>query len=146
MRYLMSGQWRLTLESVRERERLLVERPGLVEPQPFLMPLYAGSRPGPLALGAAFWIADRMAGRLRQAHVDVQPQLLCPARDLRPLAGRLAVGRRRVDDARLVLRLIFDAVGQGGRALNHVEATLVERRPCHRCAPRRLGSTAVAPK
>ena len=28
MRYLKSGQWRMTLESVRERERLLRERPG----------------------------------------------------------------------------------------------------------------------
>ena len=63
MRYLKSGQWRMTLESVRERERLLEERPGLVEPQPFVMPIHQGTRPGPFALGAAFWIADRMAGR-----------------------------------------------------------------------------------
>jgi glycerol-3-phosphate dehydrogenase len=28
LRYLKAGQWRMTLESVRERERLLVERPG----------------------------------------------------------------------------------------------------------------------
>ena len=62
MRYLKSGQWRMTLESVRERERLLEERPGLVEPQPFVMPIHEGTRPGPFALGAAFWIADRMAG------------------------------------------------------------------------------------
>jgi len=45
LRYLKAGQWRMTLESVRERERLLRERPGLVEPQPFVMPIHAGSRP-----------------------------------------------------------------------------------------------------
>ena len=40
LRYLAGGHWRLTLESVRERNRLLRERAGLVELQPFLMPVY----------------------------------------------------------------------------------------------------------
>src|SRR5581483_4830641 len=46
LRYLKSGQWRLTLESVRERQRLMREAPGLISPQIFLMPLYRGSKPG----------------------------------------------------------------------------------------------------
>jgi glycerol-3-phosphate dehydrogenase len=127
LRYLKSGQWRLTLESVRERERLLVERPGLVEPQPFLMPIFEGDRPGPAALCSAFWIADRMAGRRTArrlgvaAAVAMEP-LLAPDRLRAAIAYRDGV----VDDARLVLRLIFDAVGRGARALNHVEATLLE--------------------
>jgi glycerol-3-phosphate dehydrogenase len=141
MRYLKSGQWRMTLESVRERERLLVERPGLVEPQASLMPLYEGGRPGLFALGAAFWIADRMAGRrtsrrLAPAEAIAQePLLAAPSPAARERAG--GEGRPRlisaityrdgvVDDARLVLRLIFDAVGHGAQALNYVEATLVE--------------------
>jgi glycerol-3-phosphate dehydrogenase len=127
MRYLKSGQWRMTLESVRERERLLVERPGLVEPQPFLMPIFAGQRPGPSALAAAFWIADRMAGRRTARRIGA-----AEARAIEPLLGadrlRAAIDYREgvVDDARLVLRLIFDAVGRGATALNHVEATLIE--------------------
>src|ERR1043166_7907118 len=32
LRYLKTGQWRLTRESVRERQRLLREAPGLVNP------------------------------------------------------------------------------------------------------------------
>ncbi len=142
VRYLKSGQWRLTLESVRERERLLVERPGLVEPQAFLMPLYAGSRPGPLALGAGFWIADRMAGRRTARRIApaealaLEPLLAAPSPATRERAGgevraplRSAIAYRDgvVDDARLVLRLIFDAVGHGAHALNHVAATLLER-------------------
>ena len=128
MRYLKSGQWRMTLESVRERERLLVERPGLVEPQPFLMPIAAGSRPGPLALGAAFWIADRMAGR-RTARRIAPAEALALEPGLAPEGLRAAIAFRDgvVDDARLVLRLIFDAVGAGAAALNHVEATGIER-------------------
>src|SRR6185312_15763421 len=38
LRYLREGKLRLTRESVREREALLREAPGLVEPMPFLMP------------------------------------------------------------------------------------------------------------
>jgi len=127
LRYLKSGQWRMTLESVRERERLLVERPGLVEPQAFLMPIYEGSRPGPAALSAAFRIADWMAGRRTACRVApdearAREPALAPDRLQAAIAYRDGV----VDDARLVLRLIFDAVDQGARALNHVAATLVE--------------------
>jgi len=127
MRYLKSGQWRMTLESVRERERLLRERPGLVEPQPFMMPIHAGARPGPLALAAAFWIADRMAGQ-RTARRIAPAEALAREPGLGSEGLRAAIAYRDgvVDDSRLVLRLIFDAVAQGGRALNHVAATLVE--------------------
>ena len=45
LRYLKSGQWRLTLESVRERQRLMREAPGLINPQTFLMPIYRGAKP-----------------------------------------------------------------------------------------------------
>jgi glycerol-3-phosphate dehydrogenase len=127
MRYLKSGQWRMTLESVRERERLLEERPGLVEPQPFVMPIHQGTRPGPFALGAAFWIADRMAGRHTARRIAPAEALaLEPALGRDGLRAAIAYRDGVVDDARLVLRLIFDAVAQGGRALNHVEASLVE--------------------
>jgi glycerol-3-phosphate dehydrogenase len=127
MRYLKAGQWRMTLESVRERERLLDERPGLVEAQSFLMPVYAGAQPGPSALSAAFWIADRMAGRRTSrrigaaAAVAIEP-LLAPQKLRAAIAYRDGV----VDDARLVLRLVFDAIAQGAQALNHVGATLVQ--------------------
>jgi glycerol-3-phosphate dehydrogenase len=127
MRYLKSGQWRMTLESVRERERLLVERPGLVEPQPFLMPIHAGARPGPAALSAAFWIADRMAGRRAARRIDAAAALALEPL-LAPEGLRAAIAYRDgvVDDARLVLRLLFDALARGAQALNHVEATLLE--------------------
>ena len=128
LRYLKAGQWRMTLESVRERERLLVERPGLVEPQPFVMPILAGSRPGPFALGAAFWIADRMAGRRTSRRIAAAEALaLEPGLAAEGLRAAIAYRDGVVDDARLVLRLIFDAVAAGAQALNHVEATGIER-------------------
>jgi len=128
LRYLKAGQWRMTLESVRERERLLLERPGLVEPQPFVMPIAAGSRPGPVALGAAFWIADRMVGRRTSRRIAPAEALaLEPGLAAEGLRAAIAYRDGVVDDARLVLRLIFDAVAAGARALNHVEATVIER-------------------
>ena len=42
LRYIAKGQWRLTRDSVRERQRLLDEAPGLVEPMSFMMPHYRG--------------------------------------------------------------------------------------------------------
>src|SRR5512134_3559231 len=45
LRYLKTGQWHLTLESVRERERLLRDGAGLVEPLGFVLPVYEGQRP-----------------------------------------------------------------------------------------------------
>ena len=127
MRYLKSGQWRMTRESVRERERLLDDRPGLVEPQPFLMPVYAADRPGPMALAAAFWIADRMAGRRTARRIGAaEAATIEPLLATDRLVAAIDYREGAVDDARLVLRLIFDAVDRGARALNHVEATLIE--------------------
>ena len=42
LRYLKQGQFGVTYHSVRERERLLREGPGLVEPLGFLMATYDG--------------------------------------------------------------------------------------------------------
>ena len=49
LRYLKTGQWRLTLESVRERERLLREAPDLVLAA--AVPDAAASRPQARAAG-----------------------------------------------------------------------------------------------
>jgi glycerol-3-phosphate dehydrogenase len=44
LRYLEHGDIRLVWESLRERERLLREYPGLVRPLPFLLPVYESDR------------------------------------------------------------------------------------------------------
>src|SRR5680860_1151906 len=38
LRYLGSGQYRLTRDAVTERQRLMAEAPGLIEPLRFIMP------------------------------------------------------------------------------------------------------------
>src|SRR5207342_1818576 len=69
----------------------------------------------------------RMAGRRTARRIAPAEALaLEPALGRDGLRAAIAYRDGVVDDARLVLRLIFDAVAQGGRALNHVEASLVE--------------------
>ncbi|MES0873625.1 glycerol-3-phosphate dehydrogenase/oxidase [Sinimarinibacterium thermocellulolyticum] len=125
LRYLKNGQWRLTLESVRERERLLDEAPGLVEPQTFLMPIYAGRKPGRWLMQFGLRVYDWMAGARRSRWLDA-PAARAAEANLADdgLLGAMVYEDARTDDARLVLRLIFDACADGGTALNYVAATL----------------------
>lgn len=125
LRYLKQGQWRLTRESVQERGRLLEEAGGLVEPLSFVMPLYRGRPPGRLMMQAGLWIYDRMAGRHQSGFwsaadaADREPALTHP-----DLAGAVHYQDAVTDDARLVLRLIFDAVADGGHARNYTQAAI----------------------
>lgn len=121
LRYLQSGQWGLTLESVRERGRLLREAPGLVEAQPFLMPVHRGARPRRALLQAGLFVYDVMAGRLASRWLSAEA-----VREAEPLLsddGMLGAMRfidARTDDARLVQRLIEESRASGAVALNYV--------------------------
>ena len=124
LRYLKSGDWRLTAESVRERQRLLAEAPDLVEPLRFVMPLYQGIKPGPLTMRAGLWLYDRFSrGGTRSGWLDAatslaeQPGLRTPQ-----LRGAVHYADARTDDCRLVWRLIAQGGRDGGRALNYVRA------------------------
>ncbi len=109
LRYLKDKQWRLTLESVRERNRLLRSRAGLVELQPFLMPVYRGaSRAAAPCAGLAIY--DLMGGQWRSRSLSAAQALaLEPGLRSENLAGAVSYEDARTDDARLVLRLIFEA-------------------------------------
>ena len=58
LRYLKEGRIRLTRDSVREREQLLKDAPGLVEPMDFLLATYDGDSPGRLTVAGDFVMAD----------------------------------------------------------------------------------------
>lgn len=120
LRYLRQGRFRLTLESVRERERLLREGRGLVHPLPFLLPVYHGDRPSLRALGLGLRIYDWMAGR--RTHQRLEPEALlarCPPLNAVGLLGGYLYEDAEADDARLVLRVLREAVRAGGLALNY---------------------------
>ncbi|GAC1625510.1 MAG: glycerol-3-phosphate dehydrogenase/oxidase [Nevskia sp.] len=128
LRYLKSGQWRLTLESVRERNRLLRERAGLIEPQPFLMPIYRGMKPGRGLMRAGLAVYDLMGGQRTSRSLSAAEALaLEPDIRSEDLLGAVLYDDARTDDAGLTLRVIFEARAEHAIALNHVGVAAVGR-------------------
>lgn len=127
LRYLRNGQWRLTLESVRERQRLLREAAGLVEPLPFLMPIYADRKPGRWLMQLGLGVYDAMAGARRSRWLGAAATLERESGLRREaLRGAMLYEDAGTDDARLVLRLLMSGIAAGGVALNYVHAEPVE--------------------
>lgn len=130
IRYLQYGHWRLTRESLRERDRLLREAPGLVEPLFFLRAVYERERSQRWRYRAAFLAYGLLAGRRQHTYHDAsEVARLVPCLASDGLMGAYGYMEAGADDARLVLRLIREAVRAGGRALSYcpVDSLLVER-------------------
>lgn len=128
LRYLKEGKLRLTRESVIEREALLRDAPGLVEPMPFLMPQYRGSRPGAALTQMGLMLYDALAGTKCRAYLRAdqtlrEEPLIAPD----ALQGAHVFCDATTDDARLVLRLLGEASHFGGVALNYAQAGSFDR-------------------
>jgi glycerol-3-phosphate dehydrogenase len=128
LRYLKEGHFKLTRDSVRERERLLKEAPGLVEPIRFLVPAYKGAKPGKVSFGIGLWIYDFIAHKKqhcyygRKAFIRQSPHI-----NRTGLEGGFAFWDAQSDDTRLVIRLIQEAIDSGGMALNYTAAREINR-------------------
>ena len=119
LRYLREGAFGLTRESVRERDRLLQDAPGLVEPQRFLMGHYAGSSPSRRTMAAGLAIYDALAGRRTRAfHTPDQVRALAPHIADERLLGASSYLDAKTDDARLVMRVLQEAQRHGARVFN----------------------------
>jgi glycerol-3-phosphate dehydrogenase len=127
LRYLKDGHVRLTAESVREREMLLRCAPGLVEPQGFAFAQYDGAR-GRRSFLAGLAVYDVMAGR-RERHWLGADDFLMAAPNVKRagLAGGIVYTDARTDDARLVLRVLREALDHGAAAVNHLGACALLR-------------------
>ncbi|KQV52220.1 glycerol-3-phosphate dehydrogenase/oxidase [Massilia sp. Root335] len=127
LRYLKGGHVRLTAESVREREMLLRCAPGLVEPQGFAFAQYEGAR-GRRSFLAGLAIYDVMAGR-RERHWLAADDFLMAAPNVKRdgLAGGIVYTDARTDDARLVLRVLREALDHGAAAVNRLGARALLR-------------------
>ncbi len=119
LRYIAKGQLRLTRDSVRERERLLSDAAGLVEPLSFLLPHYRGRFPGPRVFGSLLAVYDALAGKRNHLYHPLQ-QLAYQAPGLASegLLGASQFFDAVTDDARLVLRVLGEARNAGAEALN----------------------------
>lgn len=128
-RYLKNGQIRLTYESVRERERLLSEGRGLVTRLGFLLANFKGDSIPGWVFGAGLICYDLLAfqwGHRRYDAYDMRD--LCPTLTDTGLEGGFRYFDAQTDDARLVLRLIQEAVRAGGVAINYARAETILRR------------------
>ncbi|MBI2748950.1 MAG: glycerol-3-phosphate dehydrogenase/oxidase [Burkholderiales bacterium] len=127
LRYLKEGQLRLTRDSVRERQNLLQQAGGLVDPQSFAFADYRGRKPGRWVFQLGLAIYDRLAGRHQQAsghHYQRADDflMLAPHIGRDGLKGGLTYLDAKTDDARLVLRVLQEARGLGAVAINYVRA------------------------
>lgn len=128
LRYMAQGKFLLTMTSVREREKLLREAPGLVETLEILVPVYSDQKPGKHALSLGLSIYGLMALEKQHTYFD-RDEFLALVPDLkRPdLVGGFQFLDAQVDDSRLVLRLIHEGIAAGGRALNYTRVTEIQR-------------------
>ena len=120
LRYLKEGKIFLTRASVKERQRLLDEAPGLIDPLGFLMPVFTDRGPSRLVMGIGLDLYSLMA--LEKQHVRYTADQIAeriPFLRRENLAGGFYFKDAQVDDARLVQRLINEAVEAGGCALNY---------------------------
>ena len=123
LRYLKEGKVRLTRTSVRERKRLLSEGPGLIDPLGFLIATYKGDHPGRWTYSAGLSVYDLLALQWSHRHFGAKElAALAPLIEGDGLQGGFRYGDAQTDDARLVLRVIQEAVADGGTALNYVAA------------------------
>lgn len=129
LRYLSSGQWRLTAHSVRERQALLRDAPGLVSPLGFAFPIYYGQKPGLGITRIGLGLYDAIAGKWcsRKLRWDEFDRSV-PDLSTHELSGVLYFEDAQTDDARLVLRLIQEACAHGARAYNYAPVSgLIEQ-------------------
>ena len=125
LRYLKTGQWHLTLESVRERESLLREGAGLVEPLGFVLTVYDGQRPAGWMLRAGLYAYDLMARRRQHRALDMNElRLAAPHVREAGLRGGFLYPDAQTDDARLTLRVIQESLGASRKAaaINYMRA------------------------
>lgn len=125
LRYLKTGQVALTRASVQGREQLLAEGPGLIDPLGFLLAQYEsdGVGAGRLAYSAGLTVYDLLA--MQWSHRFYSPldfQMMAPYISPSGLRGGFHYQDAQTDDARLVLRVLREAAGDGGVALNYVRA------------------------
>lgn len=122
-RYLRNAHWRLTRESVRERRRLLRQAPGLITPMDFLLANYRRDRVPGWLFGMGLAVYDILGWQWDHQHLSAE-SLQARAPELRSpeLKGGFRYLDAKVDDARLVLRLIQEAVRAGATALHFAEA------------------------
>ena len=129
LRYLKYFEFSLVRESLRERSTLLRIAPHLVEPLPFLMPMYGWK--SRLLYGTGLTLYDLLSGThgIRKHHVFSRSEVAAmePALNTEGLTAGAVFFDCRVHSARLVLANILDAMDHGAVAVNYLKVEQMDR-------------------
>lgn len=124
LRYVAEGQIGLTIESVKERQRLLRDAQHLVTQESFIVSHYRNQFPSRWAFNFLLNIYDRFAGE--KLHHSWSPNTfsyLVPGGKQKDSVGASQFFDAMTDDSRLVLRLLQEGQQLGGLAVNYIQAT-----------------------
>lgn len=123
LRYIAQGDIRLTWHSLTERERLLIEAPGLVTRMGYWFAHYRNVFPGRFVFGILLRIYDYLAGVRDRRFLKRKDFLVrMPGYRDSGLTGASRYTDALVDDSRLVMRVLDEAIADGALALNYVKA------------------------
>ena len=128
VRYLAQGNLKLVREALRERSILMRNAPHLVQPLPFVLPLYGarGRRFDKWLYGAGLVLYDLLAGKAGHGRTEFLDAAAALERvkglQGRDLAGAIHYWDGQFDDARLALALARTAIARGAIVLNHCAA------------------------
>lgn len=123
LRYIASGDYKTTLLSVRERERMLNEASGLVNEMHYVMPHYKGKFPPPWIFNTLLRVYDGLAGQRyskyfkRDAFLSLNPHI-----KQERFLGASQFSDAVTDDSRLVMRVLDEAINDGAHAINYLKA------------------------
>jgi glycerol-3-phosphate dehydrogenase len=102
----------------------------------FLLATYKGDQPGRWTYSAGLSVYDLLALQWTHRHYTARDfQMLAPHISQEGLVGGFRYGDAQTDDARLVLRVIREAVADGGTALNYATAETLLRAGTQHAAP-----------
>jgi glycerol-3-phosphate dehydrogenase len=127
LRYLEHFELELVRESVRERERLLRERPHLVHPTHFLLLVNETSQRSAMKVRAGLWLYHRLAGKKAPAVSEMEIK-----RVERVLDGGHRWSIFNYEDAqcefpeRLVAEWLAEAIDAGAVVRNHAEVLAID--------------------
>ncbi|KPA17503.1 FAD-dependent glycerol-3-phosphate dehydrogenase [Candidatus Magnetomorum sp. HK-1] len=128
LRYLKECSFLLTRHSVIERERLITEAKGLVDPLDFLMPIYSDHGVNRWLVKIGLTIYDFLALKQQHSYFSRTEFLnMAPFVRKKNLLGGFKFVDAQVDDARLVLRVLSEAIQAGGTAKNYTTAKEIVR-------------------
>jgi len=128
VRYLAQGNIHLVREALRERANLLRNAPHLVQPLPFVLPLYGarGRWFDRWFYGGGLLLYGLLAGKSGTGPTEFLDRAATLARaagvQARELAGAVRYWDAQFDDARLAVALARSALARGALVLNHCAA------------------------